>query len=120
MIRGPPSFSLFPYAALFRSSSLNGVTYTPSAEYEGSDTLHVSATSTDGTNVSTAATSTSSITVQPVAEVPTITPASALTTQEDVAGGGGGGPGAPPAAGAAGAAPGATERGPRAAGARGA
>ena len=51
------------------NSLLDGLTYTPTAGYEGSDTLNVSATSTDGSNTyPTAATASTTITVNPVAE----------------------------------------------------
>src|SRR5258707_12075367 len=94
-MRPRPGSAPFPHVLPFRASdvnallsSLNAVTYTPASEYEGADTLHVSATSTDGSSVSTAAKSTSSITGHADAEDPTFTPAAAAKTLEEMAGAG--------------------------------
>src|SRR5437764_13493874 len=43
--------TLYPYTTLFRSS----LNYTATSEFEGSDTLHVTATSTDGAALPSAA-----------------------------------------------------------------
>ena len=50
---------------------LKGLTYTPTGEYEGTDTLNLSVTSTDGSNTyPPPATASTAITVNPVAEAP--------------------------------------------------
>ena len=62
---------------------LAGLTYTATTEYEGSDTLNVTVTSTDGSNTSlTHGTASTAITVSPVADVPVVT-ASASPIVED-------------------------------------
>ncbi|KWV58045.1 hypothetical protein AS156_35010 [Bradyrhizobium macuxiense] len=66
---------------------LAGLTYTPTSEYEGSDTLHLSVTSTDGSNTyPTAATASTAITVNPVAAPPTACAPPTLTLCENAAG----------------------------------
>jgi hypothetical protein len=66
---------------------LAGLTYTPAAEYEGSDTLHLSVTSSDGTNTyPTTATASTAITVNPVAEQPTAAAPTTLTLNENATG----------------------------------
>ena len=53
---------------------LKGLTYKPTGEYEGTDTLNLSVTSTDGSNTHpTPATASTTITVNPVADVPVVT-----------------------------------------------
>ncbi len=60
---------------------LAGLTYKPTAEYEGCDTLHLSVTSSDGSNTyPTAATASTAIAVNPVAAPPrAIAPTTATT-----------------------------------------
>jgi hypothetical protein len=66
------------------NSLLVGLTYTPTGEYEGSDTLHLSVTSTDGSNTSpTTATASTAITVKAVAEPPTANAPATLTFEEE-------------------------------------
>lgn len=66
------------------NSLLAGLTYTPTAEYEGADALHLSVTSSDGANTSPAtATATTVITVHPVAEPPTASAPATLTVDVD-------------------------------------
>src|SRR6185369_2729702 len=66
---------------------LAGLTYTPSAEYEGTDTLHLSVTSSDGSNTyPSPATASTAITVNPVAEPPTASAPATLTLNENVTG----------------------------------
>ncbi|WP_426442415.1 M10 family metallopeptidase C-terminal domain-containing protein [Bradyrhizobium genosp. P] len=63
---------------------LAGLTYTPTTEYEGSDTLRMSVTSRDGSNTyPTPATTATAITVNPVAEPPTASAPPTLTLTED-------------------------------------
>ena len=63
---------------------LAGLTYTPTGEYEGSDTLNLSVTSTDGANTfATPATVSTSITVNPVAEPPSAAAPATLTLNEN-------------------------------------
>ncbi|WJR76000.1 VCBS domain-containing protein [Bradyrhizobium sp. NP1] len=66
---------------------LAGLTYAPTNEYEGSDTLHLSVTSSDGSNTyPTAATASTAITVRPVADPPTASAPARLTLSEDAIG----------------------------------
>ena len=66
---------------------LAGLTYTPSAEYEGSDALHLSVTSSDGSNTyPTAATASTAITVNPVVEPPAASTPATLTLNENATG----------------------------------
>ncbi|WP_426419257.1 VCBS domain-containing protein [Bradyrhizobium genosp. A] len=66
---------------------LAGLTYTPTTEYEGSDTLVLSVTSNDGSNTNpTAATASTAITVNPVAAPPTASAPATLTLNEDATG----------------------------------
>jgi hypothetical protein len=66
---------------------LEGLTYTPTAEYEGSDTLKLSVTSSDGSNTyPTPATKATAITVNPVADPPTARAPETLTVSEDATG----------------------------------
>src|SRR5205807_2701294 len=53
---------------------LASLTYTPTGEFEGADTLHVSATSSDGTAAASAASTeaTVAITVDPVSDTPSV------------------------------------------------
>src|SRR5258708_25382900 len=98
MTRRPRSSPPFPYPPLSRSDSgtvtvsglatavntvLASLTYTANTEFEGADTLHVTATSTDGTAAPSApsAEATVAITVEPVSDTPTVsapTPSSAF------------------------------------------
>jgi hypothetical protein len=65
---------------------LAGLTYAPSAEYEGADTLHLSATSSDGSNTyPSPATASTAITVNPVAEPPTASAPATATTAVNTA-----------------------------------
>ena len=65
---------------------LAGLTYTPTVDYEGSDTLHLSVTSSDGSNTyPTAATASTAITVNPVAEPPTASAPARATTAVNTA-----------------------------------
>ncbi|MFB9270148.1 Ig-like domain-containing protein [Bradyrhizobium erythrophlei] len=60
------------------------LTYTPTKEYEGGDTLHLSVTSSDGSNTyPTAATASTAITVNPVAAPPTACAPATLTLDEN-------------------------------------
>src|SRR5207245_2475865 len=62
------------------------LSYAPTGEYEGSDTLHVTATSKDGAAAASAASAdqTVAITVNPVSETPAVTvPANAVSLNED-------------------------------------
>jgi hypothetical protein len=70
-------------AAAAVNGLLAGLTYTPTAEYEGSDMLGLSVTSTDGSNTyPTAATASTAITVNSVADAPSVTvPAPGTTTE---------------------------------------
>jgi VCBS repeat-containing protein len=66
---------------------LAGLTYTPTSEYEGSDTLGLSVTSNDGSNTNPmAATASTAITVNPVAAPPTASAPATLTLNEDATG----------------------------------
>jgi hypothetical protein len=66
---------------------LEGLTYTPTAEYEGSDTLNLSVTSSDGSNTyPTPATKATAITVNPAADPPTARAPETLTVSEDATG----------------------------------
>ncbi|MEA2920982.1 MAG: large repetitive protein, partial [Bradyrhizobium sp.] len=67
--------------------ALQSLTYTPTGEYEGGDTLHVTATSTDGGAAPSApsAEATVAITVNGVAETPVTSTPAAKTTAENVA-----------------------------------
>ena len=59
---------------------LAGLTYTPTTEYEGSDTLNVTVTSIDGSNTSaTHGTASTNITVNPLAEGPVLGGATSVT-----------------------------------------
>src|SRR5258708_5846849 len=84
MIRRPPRSTLFPYTTLFRSSAgdLAGLTITPATEFEGTVSIDVFAVAHDGTAVSIAGTTSTSLTVNPVADQPVVT-ASAATIDED-------------------------------------
>ena len=63
---------------------LAGLTYTPTTEYEGSDTLNVTVTSKDGSNTSaTQGTASTAITVNPVADAGTASAPSTLTLNEN-------------------------------------
>src|SRR5205085_2806304 len=67
---------------------LASLTYTPTGEYEGPDTLHVTATSTDGTAAESTASAeqTIAITVEPVSDTPSVAVASGdetATVQEN-------------------------------------
>jgi|GEM_PF-2083991 len=63
---------------------LAGLTYTPTADYEGCDTLRLSVTSSDGSNTyPAAATASTAITVNPVAEPPTACAPPTLTLDEN-------------------------------------
>src|SRR5205823_5344438 len=65
------SLTLSGDAALV-NTVLQGLSYTPGSEYEGSDTLNVTVTSIDGSNTYPTTTSASTtITVNPIAEQPT-------------------------------------------------
>src|SRR6185437_5003348 len=68
----------------------NNITYNPTGEYEGSDTLHFTATSTEeaavGGNTSPATTDhTTALTISGVADTPLITAAAAASTTENTA-----------------------------------
>src|SRR5205807_2705243 len=66
---------------------LAGLTYTPAAEYEGSDTLSVTVTSSDGSNTSaTQGTASTAITVNPVAEAGSAVAPATLSLSENAAG----------------------------------
>src|SRR5206468_1765807 len=63
---------------------LAGLTYTATAEYEGSDTLNLSVTSTDGSNTSaTHGLASTAITVNPVAEAGTASAPATLSLNEN-------------------------------------
>src|SRR5205085_260105 len=67
------------------NAALAAVTYTPASEYEGADTVHFTATSTEDVGTSTsaaAAETTAAIMVAPVADQPVVT-ASASEIKED-------------------------------------
>ncbi len=60
---------------------LAGLTYTPASEYEGTDTLSLSVTSTDGTNTfPTPATALTTITIEGVADTPIVCAPHELST----------------------------------------
>src|SRR4029077_12472319 len=64
--------------------SLNGLTYTPTTEYEGSDTLNVTVTSKDGASTSaTQGLASTAITVNPVAEAGTASAPTTLSLNEN-------------------------------------
>ena len=64
------------------NTGLGNVSYTPTSEFEGTDTLSFSATATDGSSTSTVASSSASITVNSVADKPSVsTPANATTSE---------------------------------------
>src|SRR6185312_10838198 len=72
------------------NAALAAVTYTPTGEFEGTDTVHFTALSTEeaavGGNVSAAATpATATITVHGVAETPVVSTPDAKTTTENSA-----------------------------------
>src|SRR6202035_2485500 len=63
---------------------LAGLTYTATAEYEGTDTLNVTVTSKDGSNTSaTQGTASTAITVNPVAEAGTAAAPATLSLNEN-------------------------------------
>ena len=77
------SLTLSGDAALV-NSVLTGLTYTPTGEYEGADTLNVTTTSIDGSNTNPTTTSAStSITVNPIAEAPTAAAPATLSMNEN-------------------------------------
>jgi Ca2+-binding RTX toxin-like protein len=68
------------------NAALLAVTYTPTSEYEGTDTVHFTATSTEdvGTSASTAAVeTTAAITVNGIADTPVISVPNVVTTDEN-------------------------------------
>src|SRR5207249_2573797 len=66
---------------------LAGLTYTPTTEYEGADTLNVTVTSSDGSNTSaTQGTASTAITVNPVAEAGSAAAPATLSLDENAAG----------------------------------
>src|SRR5438445_426689 len=81
-----PTSTLFPYTTLFRSTVtvsgayadvntvLASLNYTATSEFEGADTLHVTASSTDGAALPSAASAdqTVAITVNPVSDTPAV------------------------------------------------
>ena len=64
------------------ASDLNGLTITPTSEFEGTVSVGVSAVTHDGTAVSTAGTTSTTLTVNPVADQPVVT-ASATTINDE-------------------------------------
>ena len=71
-------------SAALVNTVLAGLTYTVATEYEGSDTLHVTVTSIDGSNTSvTQGTASTAITVNPVAEAGTASAPATLTLNEN-------------------------------------
>ncbi|MEH2560846.1 beta strand repeat-containing protein [Bradyrhizobium sp. AZCC 2289] len=75
---GPGTFTLTAHSA----ADLNGLTITPAHEFEGTVTVGVSATAHDGAAVSAAGSTSTTLIVSPVADVPVVT-ASAATINED-------------------------------------
>jgi hypothetical protein len=65
------------------NTGLANVSYTPNAEFEGTDTLTLSATATDGTSTSAAASSSATITVNGVADTPSVSAPNNVTTSEN-------------------------------------
>ena len=64
---------------------LASLTYTPTGEYEGSDTLNLSVTSTDGSNTNAIiATASTAITVNPAAEAPVLAATDAIAVSSSV------------------------------------
>src|SRR5438445_377904 len=95
-----PTSTLFPYTTLFRSTVtvsgayadvntvLASLNYTATSEFEGSDTLHVTATSTDGAALPSAASADQSvaITVNPFSDTPSVcVPVTATVLDENTA-----------------------------------
>ncbi|MBR0938283.1 Ig-like domain-containing protein [Bradyrhizobium jicamae] len=74
-------------SAALVNALLAQLTYTPTTEYEGSDTLRISVSSSDGSNTYPAlATASTAITVNPVAEPPTVSAPATLTLNENSTG----------------------------------
>src|SRR5260370_629275 len=78
MIRRPPRSTLFPYTTLFRS--LSGLTLHAGDDDTASLTLTVTASTSDAGNLATSAAQTISLTVNPLAETPTLTAAAAAAS----------------------------------------